>query len=208
MAFKKVDIKNILSDSGTISHLSNQYLLEIKNNFKDCFVSNFLLPKEENNQEDYSNNYDNELKHYLLDCNNCFLFYTEKFPSLITKVRSYKGLLREKEAINKEFKINSSESYFSFLLPVQSHTIRHVFEYFFTPNNCFLLCTNNKSKVIKILDNILQYNFYQENSSFWFDYFRLCIELESNERIIHYYVNPNNENEFGFRVYENTGQIL
>ena len=130
-----------------------------------------------------------------------YLFYIEKFPSLITKVRSYKGLLKSTDVISFEEKINSKESYLGFALQLNEFNEGIILDYFFTPNNCCLLKTFNKQIVQELVAKIFEVNFYDNNSAFWIDYNKLVKLVDVGSRIYHFHVNSENERELGIKEY-------
>lgn len=157
----------------------------------------------------YENAYEKCLLSYALSNESlCYLLYVEKFPSLVSKIRSYKGVLSGSKEGNFEVKINSSESYLGFLLELNEINKYIVLDYFFTPNNCCLIKTDNPSLVKNFKEKILEFNFYDRSNSFWIDYDKLMGILERGSSVFHFHVNPNNENEFGIITYTSASQGL
>ena len=137
--------------------------------------SSYLFPVNLSIDNDsYSKEYDKELINCILgDEVPCYLFYVEKFPSLITKVRSHKGLLESDRNANFEKKITAKESYLGFLLKLNQANKVTVFDYFFTPNNCCLIKTSGDDSIDKLKENVFHFNFYDSQDSFWIDYNKL-----------------------------------
>jgi len=185
---QKMEFKRIKKEEVSVSLNSKPFSYS-----SECF----LLDAQEKDINSYSKFYDDSIKASLLKERNFHMLYIERFPSPVTRIRSYKGL--SKNGRNKEFFINENESYLSLSLPINDKSVNTIFDYFFAPNNCFLIQAEEK-KVRSIHEKCLAYNFYSEDSSFWFDYIKLCSILSVNEKIIHYHVDSNNENLFGFKI--------
>jgi len=164
----------------------------------------YLLPINEYvNIEVYSKEFDKELLEFFKEDGrpNNYLFYVEKFPSLVTKIRSYKGLLENNRDANFEKKINTNESYLGFLIEIDDLNQKLVFEYFFTPNNCCLIQTESENFISKLKEDIFEFNFYNHDKVFWIDYDKLSSSIPEGSRLIHFHVNPENENELGIKEY-------
>lgn len=166
----------------------------------------YLLPiNEYPNVEVYLREFDKKLLDFLYEDSilKTYLFYVEKFPSPITKIRSYKGLLNEHRDNNFEIKINSNESYLGFLVEIRRHSANLLFDYFFTPNNCCLIKTESKEIISQLRENPFDFNFYDNDNSFWIDYKKLSANMPDGSKLYHFHVNPQNENELGIKEYAN-----
>lgn len=150
----------------------------------------------------YLKEYDKALLNIVLsDDTPCFLLYMEKFPSLITKVRSYKGLLKTEKTANFEKRINSKESYLGFCLKLNENNKEILFDYFFTPNNCCLIRTQATKLVQELKEQMFDFSFFETTDQFWLDYSKLLEHLDTSSYIYHFHVNPENENELGVKAY-------
>lgn len=90
-----------------------------------------------------------EMSHIVLNSKrNQYLFSIEHSSNIISKIRTYKGLISRNEIttehiIQKEMFIDDKESRFAFVAEINSDNLQHLLKYFFDYSTSFIIATDN-----------------------------------------------------------------
>ena len=151
--------------------------------------------------------YETQLLSFLFDeksKKSNYLFYFERFPSTISKIRSYKWLKNNNDGNIAYFekKIVDNESYLGLCQKVGLVNSSAIFDYYYLPNNCCLIKSEFKGLEGFLIKNVFNFNFCKSLQKYWIDYHKLLRIMGRGSYLYSFYVNPRNEDEFGVMVYQ------
>ncbi|WP_026995304.1 hypothetical protein [Flectobacillus major] len=139
----------------------NSKIKELQNfEIREYLFEGMRSNRNQNNFISLLNDFKNQiLAHILNQRRNVFLFGLESESNVISKIRSYKGLI-DRQVINSELFIqkeqilSNNQSRFAFVARIKENNFDYLSRFFFDYTNSFIITTHNDYLNNKFIDDI------------------------------------------------------